>query len=523
MLADRSLVVSIPADAAAHHEDCILWIDGVDETIRAMDVVPSDVGQEAVVRTLLRAMESPSAPQTIPARPQKIVVRDRELQFFLRGVLQDLDITISYAAELPLLDEVYHSLQEFVGRQLPSLPADQAEALRAIAFDLWHDAPWDVLDEEKIIQIDLARTDDADNLSSETFYVSVMGMLGMEFGFLLYRSMESLKAFRLELLAAEQSPEQIEQTFLQQDCFFLTFDQELVQSNGEASPEHDPLGVTLGSLNPLEGMRANLDEAEAATVAAALMALHQFFEQHLESLNGYQFPTLRDRYTIPHLTHSEEGLSVVVATRPDLAAELATIIDEVPDDLLEALEPNIIPILRDDLIPKKSFYSLGAIPIDLLDALRAQVAVHQPPDQALPKKLEWFPVVMIQTSRPKANALIDSLRAAGGVDAILFNPGEDTLKGMCYDLGIFRTGDGDLHLFGEFIEDDPVHVEARKKWDQRCKKTKGICGLVIAKGVTGKAQGNPKLDDILALYEVRSLSANEIGLGALELVKFNDT
>ena len=32
---------------------------------------------------------------------------------------------------------------------------------------------------------------------------------------------------------------------------------------------------------------------------------------------------------------------------------------------------------------------------------------------------------------------------------------------------------------------DPVHIQARKKWDQRCKKTKGYCGLVIAKGSKG--------------------------------------
>jgi len=65
--------------------DCILWVDGMEGLVRAMDVVSSDAGHEAVVRALLQAMEYPQG-SGIPARPQKILVRDRELQFFLRGV-----------------------------------------------------------------------------------------------------------------------------------------------------------------------------------------------------------------------------------------------------------------------------------------------------------------------------------------------------------------------------------------------------------------------------------------------------
>ncbi len=61
----------------------------------------SRIGPEAIVRTLMRAMEHPHSPAK-PARPQRIVVRDREIQFYLRGVLQDLDIAIDYAPELPV-------------------------------------------------------------------------------------------------------------------------------------------------------------------------------------------------------------------------------------------------------------------------------------------------------------------------------------------------------------------------------------------------------------------------------------
>ncbi|MBF2062504.1 MAG: hypothetical protein IGR91_20685, partial [Fischerella thermalis M66_A2018_004] len=69
-----------------------------------------------------------------------------------------------------------------------------------------------------------------------------------------------------------------------------------------------------------------------------------------------------------------------------------------------------------------------------------------------------------------------------------------------------------------FLDDDPVHVEARKKWNQRCKNTKGYCGLIIAKGLTGAARGNPQLRDMMALFEARSLSPKDLGIGTLQLM-----
>jgi len=73
-----------------------------------------------------------------------------------------------------------------------------------------------------------------------------------------------------------------------------------------------------------------------------------------------------------------------------------------------------------------------------------------------------------------------------------------------------------MYLFGEFMDDDPVHQEARKKWNQRCKKTKGYCGVLIARGLMGASRGNPQLQDMMALFEARSLSHQDLGLGTLQ-------
>jgi len=494
--------------------DCILWVDGVDEAVRAMDVVPPDSGPEALVRTLLRAMEAPSGSQVQPARPQRILVRDREMQFFLRGVLQELDIAVEYTPDLPLIDEIFQSLQEVANKRHPHLRPEEASALTQAALDLWQVAPWQKLDEEKILSIKLNYQD------VDTLYVSILGMLGMEYGILMYRSIDSLKRFRQEVLTAEEHHERLEHAFLQQDCFFVTYDQSTLDHNGHGNHDTPPIEPSFGSLHPLEGMRPILHEEEASVMLVALQALHRFCQDHLDELDMGEFPPINQHYRIPNPLQESKKVSVTVATLPDLAEELAEMTQDLSFvDELEALELSIAPILRDDLIPQDSFYSIGAMPAHILEALRLTVKQHQPSDVPLPKKLEWFPIVLIQTTRPKAMSLIEDLKAAGGLEAICFNPGEDPVQEMSYDLGILQTQNGELHLFGEFAEDDPVHIEARKKWDQRCKKTKGQCGLVIAKGVTGATRGNPQLKDMLAFFEVRSLTPDELGLGPLEMVR----
>jgi hypothetical protein len=489
--------------------DCILWVDGSQGMVRAMDVVTPESGPEAVVRTLIRAMENPHNPG-MPARPKKIVVRDRELQFFLRGVLQDLDITLDYVPELPLIDEIFRGLQDTISTRPPQLPPQYAKTLRAKAFEIWQDAPWEVLADHEIIAIELNQWDVG------TLYASVMGLLGTEYGVLLYRSLDSLKQFRQRAIAQE-SFEQMQEAFLGQDCLFLTFESE--ESDEESPlmefrpmPAAEDVEPVFGNLHPLEGLRSFLYDEEAAAMLVGLEALHRFIRQHRQKFEKDAFPPVSSRYRIPSPDDAEAGtLSVKVATMPEVAEELVEMVGEDID-----LDDINFPAVRDDLVPENSFLSLGMVPWDVLELLQSGAEYHQPTSD-LVKQGDGLPVVMIQTSRPKAKTMIQEIQAAGGLKAICFNPGEDPLMGDRYDIGLLQTGNGDLHLFGEFDEDDPAHIAARKKWDQRCKKTKGHCGLIIAKGLTGAARGNPQFKDMVALFETRSLSPKDLGLGTLQM------
>jgi hypothetical protein len=168
------------------------------------------------------------------------------------------------------------------------------------------------------------------------------------------------------------------------------------------------------------------------------------------------------------------------------------------------------------LIPEDSFLSLGVVSWEMLEYLRKGVSYH--PVGEIKQVGDGLPVILIQTSRPKAKTVIERIETAGGLRAICFNPGADPLDGDRYDLGLLQTQNGELFLFGEFLDEDPIHLEARKKWNQRCKNTQGYCGLIIAKGLTGASRGNPQLRDMMALFEGRSLSPKNLGIGTLQLM-----
>lgn len=496
--------------------DCIVWVDGSQGVVRAIDMVTSESGPEAVVRTLLRAMEYPQGPAK-PGRPQKIVVRDREIQFFLRGVLQELDIAIDWVPTLPLIDELFREFQENNGNEPPQLPPQYADRLMQAAYEMWHNAPWDLLEEHQILSVELNLCD-IGNL-----YVSVMGMSGMEYGILLYRSLESLKRFRASVFDREDTLEKLEEAFLKQDCLFITFEHSDEEEDdvdlGELPiSEIEPC---FGNIHPLEGLRSSLFEEEGLVVLMAIEALNRFFTNSRRQLASDDFPTLSNRYRIPLPKNAEtdnQTVSVKVSTLPEVSKELMEMMiqeEDDDDDDEMFLSEDATPVLRDDLVPENSFLSIGIVSWDMLEQMPK--IPHQ--DRSISKLEavgEGLPVITIQTSRPKAKALIEKIEAAGGIKGIFFNPGEDPFEDSSYDLGIIQTNNGEMHLFGEFIQDDPVHREARKNWDRRCKKTKGYCGVLIARGLMGSSRGNPQLQDMMAFFEGRSLSHQELGLGTLQ-------
>jgi hypothetical protein len=521
----KSVLEPAPRDKG----ECIVWVDGTEGVVRAMDVVAPEMGLEAIVRTLLRAIEMPHSPAR-PARPQKIVVSDREIQFFLRGALQSLDIAIDYAPQLPLVDELFRNFDFLEAEGEGAVSQKYEELLRDVAGDIWHCAPWEFLADYEIIAIELNRWDVG------TVYACVMGMMGKEYGVILYRSLDSMKQFRTAALNDESS-EQMEKAFLGQDCWFLNFEamDEDYEYQEEDEYEDDwdigelpmsEIRPLFGSIHPYEGMRPLRDEEEAMAIYISLLGLREFIQSCRGDLEQDKIPAITRSFSLPLCPDAKETVTVSISTMPNLADELIEILAEAEKGKTEESPFS----LKEDLIPENSFLSLGMLSWDVLKEIvnESKVYIDIPPaieELQNNSKAKGLPIIMVQTTRPKAKELITELQEAGGIKGICFNPGEDSFNEINYDLGIIQTGDESLYLFGEFIQDEPDHLRAIREWNKRSQKTGGYCGLLVAMGVSGASKGNPQMKDMMAFFGAKVLDGEELGLGVLSLdyeFGFND-
>lgn len=499
---DRRQVEKLAEELELEDDDLrelIIWVDGVEGVVRSMEVVSHTMGKEAIVRALIKAMEYPQPPAQ-PARPKKIIVGDRQLQFYLRGVLQDLEIIVDYVPELPIVDELFNRFADLAGTRVPKLPRKYLNLLEATAVEIWKLAPWSILADYEAIEIEINEWD------IEKFYVSVMGMLGMEYGVLLYRSVESLQRFRAMALAPDEQAD-MESAFLSQDCIFVTFD--AINPNSEIDLSSLPakaIASSFGNIHPMEGMRPFLYEEEAIATQVALNALKQFLAAYRRQLMADDLPSLSRciQVTTPDTNTLK---SVTVQTLPELSQELLqmhlAIEDEYDDD---EFDPSDIPILE-DLIPEDSLISLGLISWEQVEIIRLRANYHQ--TSAVEAIGAGLPIVLIQTTRPKAQEMIDRIQQAGGLSRICFQSGSDDDTEDTYELGILQLADGEMQLFSEFDDDITLDTQALQKWQQQSAAAQGYCGLVIAKGLTGKARGNPGTEEMLAFLETKSLFDGE--------------
>jgi len=501
---------------------CVLWVDGSEGFVRSMDVVKKNYDYQAMVRALLKAIENPHSPAE-PARPQKIIVKDRELQFFLRGALQDLDINVDYQPQLPLLDEIWRNFQVLEKETGANIPMEWLETLQkdAIAL-LWEASPWDILAEYDIIEIKI----NAYNIDS--LYACVMGMMGEEFGVILYRSLESLKKFRALAMeiGSSTSEAEIESAFLQQDCWFINFsipEEEEESSLVQLFQQAEEVEALFGSIHPYEGIRPIIDEEELNPVYIAIQAFGQFFECFESELDQDNIPLIEDTYQITIPWSQDKPVSVVVRTMPKLTEELENMmvgmeLQDLFDD--EDDEDDMSLVIDNELIPDGSFINFSVMTTDLIKCLKNKSSTYITIEKIEQIEEEKIPIVMIQTTRPKAKAIIEQLEEEGGVESLFFAIGEDEFQEVFYDLGIIRTAQNTNYIISEFEQQEKPLNNILKKWLKKVFALNGCCGIVIAMGVTGVSRGEPRFQDILGFFETTLISSQEANLEKLVLNLF---
>jgi hypothetical protein len=450
----------------------ILWVDGSNGIVRAMDIIDANVGKEATVRALLQAIERPQSPAK-PGLPQKILVCDRELQFYLRGVLQGLDITIEHAEQLPLVNEFFENIFAQAHSHPPEIPPAQAPHLYKQAYILWQNAPWEYLWDHQVIAIEINKW------GLGTVYAVTMGRLGLEKGVIFYRSEESLLEFRHHISEEETAEEAVEETFLHQDCLFCLFEgnnalspAELhaLQSYGWANGSKGAKGnqsldnthPIFGAIHPLEAGRPFLYEEEAIALTVILEAFNGFINQHRTKLKSGKFKQLNSKITLPvpepmpeTMALSEDKLELQVKTQPNLSEEIHNIVTEV------TFPETDIPLIHKDLWPHNAIFRFLELDWDKVDSIRTTAPHRYLAESGFSRKANSLPVLLIQTSRPKALNLIKEIENNGGIEALCFNPAV-SIFGDKYDLGLMVLGTGDLHLFDEFDNQKNAQNQAYK-------------------------------------------------------------
>lgn len=477
--------------------ECILWVDGSMGMVRSMDVVEASAGKDAFTRALIQAIERPQGPAQ-PALPQKILVADRELQFYLRGILQGLDIAVEYAETLPLINEIFTNMLEHTSTAPPLLPPALAHQLLQCSAQLWKSTLWEHLMDHQVISIELNCWD------VERLFAVVLGNHGLEEGVLFYRSYASLVQFRQRLVDGQDEEDQMEETFYGQDCLFNLFESE--ENMGESDIrffemhgwKFQDLYPVFGSLHPLEGGRSHLYEEEALALMVAISAFNEFYKQHGDKFKNDQFPECRGDYTIASPQGSHQ---IVVQTMPELAQELE---DLESDDV----ESRILT----DLLPESAIIKLVDTPWTAISFLRSlphcQLGELKPP-----KKNANIPTLMFQTSRPKANQLIKDIQERGGIKGLVHNSGMSP-DGEPFAVLLLVMGNGELQVILDFPMDTSEWAKYFLSWKKRCQSFDNRCIVTIAMGIS-RAKGKPEPSHFMACYTIELIPPEELGLGVL--------
>lgn len=491
--------------------ECIIWVDGSEGFVRSMDVMRTKTGPEVMVRTLLKAIENPHNPAQ-PARPQKIVVKDRELQFFLRGALQGLDIIVDYQSELPLLDELWQNFQSMETDIDENISVELLEALEKIAIsEIWHKQPWHLLSEEEIIKIDI------NQWNIDSLYGCVMGMLGQEYGVILYRTLDSMKTFRQQVIDLAESADEgeLEAIFLQQDCWFINFSQE-----DEDSFSENNIDAIFGSIHPYEGIRPLKEEEEIYPIFMAIQALGLFLSECEEELSQSQIDLVSREYTL-NLPLQDSKLKINVSTTPELTKELEELFGGDDDDFDD--DDDDSPDINDTLIPEGTLVSFSHINSDFFNLLQDKSYNNIPVKlfEKIKNKVakSFFPIIVLQTTRPRAQIIINELIDDNGIINVTFNKGYDPYEEVDYTLGILQTEEENLYMFAQIQHDNENDdfIEELGLWQKNVAKYNNYCGIVIAMGAKGSSRGNPQPKDILHLFYGELIDSEKMGFGKLIL------
>ncbi len=129
---------------------------------RAIALTDPDMGDAALVNALIEAILPAAESPLTPMMPGRIEVSDEPTVRMLRQALEGIDIEVTVADDMTLVDSLIATVAGDVRRQLTPMPpwdvpVQQARDLASAAANLYRRAPWDVLDDAPPIAVEVKR------------------------------------------------------------------------------------------------------------------------------------------------------------------------------------------------------------------------------------------------------------------------------------------------------------------------------------------------------------------------------
>ncbi|MDM7327318.1 MAG: hypothetical protein P3X23_009430 [Thermosynechococcus sp. Uc] len=468
------------------------WLDPEDQAIRSMELSQLPPTPEHLMRLLVEAIEHPRHFECEPCRPHTIIVDDRELQFFLRGIVAPLDIQVEYQAHIPLLDEFFEFITATTtdnAEDIELLPREYIPLYKQKVKELAQLDIWQCLDSIIPLKIHCEAWD------SPTLFAVLVNpqRANHDFGLLLYRGEEALRNFWQQIdqeypYIGEDDDERLERAILRNNCLFLNFTQ--------INPEDldDDLFFVLngqlytidpGAIHPLEGMRPFYAPEEAEMVYVAIEALIKFWKKTKKQFAQGKYPELNLRFKIPSSCHFALSYEVQVATVPEMVSNI--------DDNSE--ESNLkfhIPI-DTEAIPEQAYILFKLFSPEELQKLPTVVSYYQRGE--IPKGFQGYPVLTIQTKKTAAGALAARIAEEGGIHHLTVFPPSEAEQVVIL---LAQTNANHLWLLDTF---DPENGLLLLDWIKEVNALEGACGLAVAYGMTGKTRMQPTLKQIVGFFE----------------------
>jgi hypothetical protein len=171
-----------------------IWIELPSSLVVSQDVVPPEESPGAVARTLRQGLEGPLAGP--PRKPERIRVANEALAEEVRAEVGGaIPVQI---APTPELDQFLEEMLEDMSSDNPAtagyltdeqVPPGLAKKLYASAEMLHSIAPWEVVDHDPVLRLDIP------GLDVDGACVSILGALGEDRGLLVFPSLEAFDRF----------------------------------------------------------------------------------------------------------------------------------------------------------------------------------------------------------------------------------------------------------------------------------------------------------------------------------------